>query len=163
MGRRDNAVARLVEDRGRFLRAEAGVCQLVQVLLEQGQFAEAAGLPAILHWEREYPLPRGRADFVLFHEDGSITALEVKKAGDEHRAILGAIGQVISYGVQLGYARLPMAIRLMVAADMTGAESLLMSQACAAAGVQWLPLGCMAEHEQPWIEMLEVCNGRQQA
>lgn len=157
--RRSSAVASLVAAGGRFQHAEAGVCQLVQVLLEQGQFAEAAGLPAILHWEREYPLPRGRVDFVLYHCDGSITALEVKKAGDEHRAILGAIGQVISYAVQLGYARLPNAIRMMVAADMVGSDSLLMSQACAAANVLWLPLGTMEEHQQPWMKIMEVSNG----
>lgn len=155
---RAGALAQLVASGGRFRNAEAGVCQLVELLLQQGVFAEGADLPAILHWEREYPLPRGRADFVLFHADGSITVLEVKKAGDEQRAILGAIGQVISYAVQLGYARLPAAIRMMVAADVAGADSLLMSQACAAAGVQWLPLGTMEEHQRPWIAVMGGSN-----
>lgn len=153
------ALAQLISSGGHFRHAEAGVCQLVELLLQQGVFAEAADLPAILHWEREYPLPRGRADFVLFHADGSITVLEVKKAGDEQRAILGAIGQVISYAVQVGYARLPTAIRMMVAVDMVGADSLLMSQACAAAGVQWLPLGTMEEHQRPWIALMRGSNG----
>ena len=67
--------------------------------------------------------------------------------------------QVISYAVQLGYARLPNAIRMMVAADMVGSDSLLMRQACAAANVLWLPLGSMEEHQKPWIEMMEVPNG----
>lgn len=84
--------------------------------------------------------------------------VEVKKAGDELRAIHGAIGQVISYAVQLGYARLPTAIRMMVAADIAGADSLLMGQACTAAGVQWLPLGTMEEHERPWLAAMGVSN-----
>ncbi|MCO7556186.1 PDDEXK family nuclease [Metapseudomonas otitidis] len=156
---RVSALSQLIANGGRFRSAEAGVCQLVELLLQQGVFAHAAELPAVLHWEREYPLPRGRADFVLFHADGSITVLEVKKAGDELRAIRGAIGQVMSYAVQVGYARLPTAIRMMVAADVPGADSLLMSQACAAAGVQWLPLGTMDEHERPWLALMEVANG----
>lgn len=159
MRERTDVVTQLVASGGSFRRAEAGVCQLIEMLLQRGVFATAAGLPAVLHWEREYPLPRGRVDFVLFHEDGSITALEVKKAGDEQRAIHGAIGQVMSYAVQLGYARLPTAIRMMVAADIAGAESLLMSQACAAAGVHWLPLGTMEEHQRPWKQALGVSNG----
>ena len=159
MKRRADVVAQLVADGGAFRRAEAGVCQLIELLLQRGVFAGAAGLPEVLRWEREFPLPRGRVDFVLFHADGSITALEVKKAGDERRELHGAIGQVISYGVQLGYARLPNAIRMMVAADVAGAESLLMSQACAAAGVPWLPLGPMDEHQRPWLKVMEVSNG----
>lgn len=160
MTKRITALDRLIASAGRFLHAEAGVCQLVELLLQEGKFAEAAGLPEVLHWEREYHLPRGRADFVLFHADGTATVVEVKKASDEARKVFGAIGQGMSYAVQLGYSRFLKGIRVVVAADMTGEESLLLSQACEAAGAIWLPLGKMEEHEAPWRKLLEVGDGR---
>ena len=140
--------------KGRFKDGEAGVSQLVAIMLDEDVFAEAAGLPPILHYSREFPLPRGRPDFVLFHADGTATVLEVKKAASD-RLVLAAVGQAMSYAVQLGYSRSLLAVRVMVAADMTGTESIHLDEACRLAGALWLPLGRMSEHENVWVEMME--------
>lgn len=142
-------VFNLLDERGKFRKGEEGVCQVIAVMLMGGQFHLAADLPEISHYEREYPLPRGRADFVLFHVDGSVTVIEVKKNKGNDREIFPAIGQVMSYAVQLGYGRTATSIRKMVASDYVGAGSELIDDACRMAGVIWLPLGRIEEHEAP--------------
>ncbi len=149
----------LLESHGKFKRGEAGVSQLVTVLLDQGVFGEAAGLPEVLHYEREFPLPRGRADFVLFHADGTATVLEAKRGGDT-RLVLTAIGQAMSYAAQLGYGRSLKGVRVMVTADMTGNESLHIDEACRLAGAIWLPLGRLEEHGAVWKRIIEKAGVR---
>lgn len=145
----DGMAFSLLDERGKFRKGEEGVCQVVAMMLIGEQFHLAADLPAISHYEREFPLPRGRADFVLFHVDGSVTVIEVKKNNGSDREIFPAIGQVMSYAVQLGYGRTATSIRKMVASDYAGAGSELIDDACRMAGVIWLPLVSIEEHEAP--------------
>jgi len=93
---------------------EKAVVNWVIVQIELGIFAQCYDWPEIARIEFEFPVPRGRVDIVLFHIDGSITAIECK-GGSTWADVAPAIGQVMAYGVMLGYSRTASKIRLAVA------------------------------------------------
>src|SRR5437868_5656112 len=100
--------------------SERGVVDELCFLIEEGALADAYGWPEIVHAEREYPVPRGRIDLMLFHVDGSATVIECK-ASRSARDVLPAIGQVMSYGVQVGYSRTRKYVRSAIASRASGA------------------------------------------
>ena len=63
------------------------------------------GLPDFSFVEFEFPLMKGRADVVVFHQDGGATVIEAKDGMAGRRSVLGGIGQVVSYAYQLGASR----------------------------------------------------------
>lgn len=138
--------------RGRFPLGEAGAVSVIKLYLDSaGTIERAFGLPQIIRAEQEFGFPRGRADFVFFHADGTASIVEVKDAKSD-RDILGGIGQLMSYAVQMGYSRTLKHIRCILVAPTVGADSLLYAQACERAGVMFVPIGAVLEHEIIWAE-----------
>ena len=72
----------------------------------------ADGIADFCHVELEYPFARGRADVVIFHEDGSATIIEAKDGINGIRHVISGMGQLASYAYQLGASKgAPKAIR----------------------------------------------------
>lgn len=124
---------------------ESGAVALLRCLLITGRLAAEWGLPPISRWEPEYRFPRGRADLVLFHDDGSVTVVEVKDAGDD-RHILSGVGQLSLYAMQVRMALPDAKVRRILAAPVDGSRSRHLLAACDLAGVVFEPLGPLAEH-----------------
>lgn len=100
---------------------EIGVTEELLFMIEEGVLADSYGWPEIIQVEQEFPVPRGRVDLLLLHVDGSATVIECK-ASRSARDILPAVGQVMSYGVQLGYSRTLTSIRLAIASRASAIE-----------------------------------------
>lgn len=121
------------------LESEAGAEKLCRDL----------GLPRVTNVSREVILSRGRADFVLAHEDGSVSIVEVKRGGDQRRVVSG-IGQLSLYAVQMA-GKHGVTIRRVLAWDFQGGsleEERAICDACEDAGVIPLPLGRMEDHRE---------------
>ena len=106
---------------GYFGGDESGVVAEVLFMLEAGILAEAYGWPPVIRYEREFNVPAGRIDVMLFHNDGSGTVIECKVT-NEPRLLLPAIGQLMSYGVKVGYSRVLTKTRLALASRASAAE-----------------------------------------
>lgn len=132
---------------------EQGACSVINLLLISEQLDELWGLPKILKWEKEFSFPRGRADFILFHIDGSVSIVEVKDRGSD-RDILCGIGQLSLYAMQAGYGLKAMNIRRILAAATCGIESQHLNDACELAGVQFECIGPVQEHQNQMQELL---------
>lgn len=100
---------------------ESGVTRELLFQIEQGVLAEAYGWPPIISAVAEFPVPRGRIDLMLFHADGTGTVVECK-ASRNPRDLLPAVGQVMSYAVQVGYGRSLKGIRKAIASRATAAD-----------------------------------------
>lgn len=115
--------------------------------LLQGQegrdyFAETYGTPPIIDHRSEYPIPGGSVDIVLFHEDASLTAIEIKAGGLALREIMTGVGQLIHATTQLSMgaarANIPAVRRCLAVFD---SFNLATFQACETAGILYYPLG----------------------
>lgn len=98
--------------------AEVGVTRELLFQIDQGSLAASYGWPPIISAVTEFPIPRGRIDLMLFHADGSGTVVECK-ASRNPRDLLPAVGQVMSYAVQVGYGRSLTGIRKAIASRAT--------------------------------------------
>lgn len=101
--------------------SERGVVNEVLFGLNTPMILEAYGWPAIIRIETEYQVERGRIDILAFHEDGSGTIIECKAARSA-RDILPAIGQVMSYGLQIARNGLFKSVRLAIASRAGGEQ-----------------------------------------
>lgn len=129
---------------------EAAVIQVLKnLILQAGQLEKTLNLPRIVWFEFEYPLPRGRADLVLFHHDGSITVVEAKQRLGL-RDLLTGVGQLMSYSVQIGFSKTSHTIRKILVAPMaaTEPEALIALKACEEAGVRFVPMGDIRDHQE---------------
>jgi len=126
---------------------ESGVMRILKNLAVTDRLFEALGIPEGIV-EFEFPLPRGRADIVVFHHDGTATVIEAKGSRD-FRGVLSGIGQVVMYAVQIGFSKATMGIRKILVAPYIGEdpEVLLIHNACQSAGVEFLPIGTLKEHQ----------------
>lgn len=142
---------------GYYRTGEAGAVQVIKLLLSvEGAIEDAFDLPKVVLAENEFRLPRGIADFVFFHVDGSASVLEVKDVGGD-RDVLAGVGQLMSYAVQLGYSRTIPVIRRILVVPVKGKDATHFDEVCRLAGVVFVPLGSVMEHEQIWQE--EVARG----
>ncbi len=132
---------------------ENGVVAILKFLISQGCFEKTFNLKPIAHIEWEFPVPRGRADFVLFHVDGSITVLEAKGSVDD-RGLLNAIGQVMAYSVQIGYAKTAKEIRKMIVAARTGSSTAHLKPIFDEAGIDFHPLGKLKNYRKEVVQMV---------
>lgn len=143
---------------------EAAACIVETFLLSEAGKAVFAefGWPDITHWEREFPLPRGRADFAVFHVDGSVTVIEVKRGDRPILEILSGIGQVTMYAVQVGYSKASKGVRRMLAvtAPREKLDEVLIWDACEAAGVQYCGLGSLEKHQAIWAAAKVEVDGQ---
>jgi hypothetical protein len=140
-------------ERSHYPSGEAGVVQFLKMMLRTGRLAEVLGVPDILHAEWEYPLPRGRADFALFHADGTATIVEAK-AKKTLRDMFAGIGQLMSYTAQLGMSGRFHTVRGVLVAPLRGldGDAHHLFLACERAAVTFVPIGEISEHEQIWAE-----------
>jgi len=123
------------------------------------QIFEKVRWPQIVNWEKEFPVPRGRADFVLFHLDGSITVVEVKRGDRPLMELMAGIGQVTSYATQVGYSNIVGAsIKrvLAVTALPNLLDELLLADACKLAGVEYFALGPLKVHQDIYEKVVAV-------
>ncbi|UIF90868.1 hypothetical protein [Cupriavidus sp. UYPR2.512] len=96
------------------------------------------GIPEFSVAEREFPLPRGRADLALFHDDGTATVVEAKDGGCGVRDVVAGIGQVVCYATQMGMSTgAPKKVRKVLMFSSTGNEQddQLIEMSCRAADV----------------------------
>jgi hypothetical protein len=122
-------------------------------------------VPEIIRWEPEFPVPRGRVDYVIFHIDGSVTVCEVKDGGRGLQNVLAGIGQVLSYAAQVGMARAGFReIRkaLIFSSLSLLTEDALVMESCEMAGVIPVPLGKESKHREAAAAFLNglLGNGR---
>lgn len=142
---------------------EEGACAIVLSLLTAGRMHDVLDVPEVATWEREMPFPRGRADFALFHVDGSVSIIEVKRQA-ALRTMLAGIGQLALYGMQAGYGLRGVPIRRVLAVSIAGnhLDASTLEEACDAAGVVFVPLGSVIEHQDNLHALLlrhaEVCH-----
>ena len=101
-------------------------------------------LPKIISYEREFYVKRGRIDYLLMHEDGSVTVCEVKDGAQGIQSVLSGIGQVMGYAIQVGMnsGAIPL-VRKALAFSSCGktSDDHLVVEACKLAGVVPLPMG----------------------
>lgn len=129
---------------------EKGVVQEVLAQIDMGVIPAAYGWPEIIRVEREFPVPRGRIDILLFHIDGSLTAIECK-ASDKARDVLPAIGQVMAYGLMLGYSRTASEIRLAIASRARAADLRPYRQLFRSTGIEPIFTGMHSEWARAFV------------
>lgn len=128
----------------RYRSGEASVSLFIADLLEEGKFAETYSLPPIFHFEREMAVGRGRTDYTLFHEDGSVTVIELKAEGSQTEVISG-IGQLLCYMMQIGQSKgLTGPVRGLLMAprptEPRTADFGLIAKTCEKAGISFIAL-----------------------
>lgn len=115
-------------------------------------------VPPIIEAIPEYPVPRGRVDYLIIHADGSLTVCELKDGSKGKQHVLSGLGQCIAYAVQIGMARagIPQ-IRKALAFSSWGRpdEEILVIEACRAAGVIAVPMGPEATHRESAMRFIE--------
>lgn len=121
-------------------------------------------VPEIIEAIAEFPVPRGRADYLLIHADGSITVCELKDGSKGKQHVLSGLGQCIAYAVQIGMARAGVPrIRKALVFSSWGRpeEELIVIDACRAAGVIAVPMGPEDLHRESAMRFIEryISNG----
>ncbi|MBL5924967.1 PDDEXK family nuclease [Enterobacter asburiae] len=112
----------------------------------------------IIRAEPEFPVPRGRVDFFLVHDDGSASVCELKDGRNGLQAVLAGIGQVICYSVQVGMSNAGLrGIRkvLIFSRTNTISDDALIIDACLKADVIPIPIGSEAEHKAAATKFIE--------
>lgn len=133
---------------------EAFITGLVRNLLASSRASELlfdGAVPEIIRVEPEFPVPRGKVDYVLFHADGSVTVCEVKDGRRGLQSVLAGVGQVLAYAAQVGMARAGFrSIRkaLIFSSCQLLTEDTLIIDSCEMAGVIAVPLGHEAKHRE---------------
>jgi hypothetical protein len=130
---------------------EAGLVAILKIFYSSDRLEEVLNVPTIALAEFEYPLPRGRADLVLFHLDGTVSVVEIKGSRDFMVCAHG-VGQAISYAVQIGYSKACNGIRKLLVAPVVGdePETIILHNTCKEAGVKLVAMGGMWEHQKIW-------------
>lgn len=115
-------------------------------------------VPEIIEAFAEYPVPRGRVDYLLIHADGSITVCELKDGSKGKQHVLSGLGQCISYAIQIGMARagIPLVRKALVFSSWGRPdEELLVIEACRTAGVIAVPMGSEEAHRESVMRFIE--------
>lgn len=123
-------------------------------------------IPEIIEAFPEYPVPRGRVDYMLVHADGSVTVCELKDGAKGKQHVLSGLGQCIGYAIQIGMAKAEIPkIRKALVFSSWGKpeEELIVIDACLAAGVIPVPMGPEDVHRESAIRFLEgyISNGHE--
>ena len=123
-------------------------------------------VPEIIRAEAEFPVPRGRVDYLLIHADGSLTVCELKDCAKGKQHVLSGLGQCIAYAVQIGMANAGVPkIRKALVFSSWGRpeEELLVMDACRSAGVIAVPMGGEAAHRDSVMSFIErnISNGNE--
>lgn len=123
-------------------------------------------VPEIIEAFAEYPVPRGRIDYLLIHADGSITVCELKDGAKGKQHVLSGLGQCIAYAVQIGMARagIPQIRKALVFSSWGRPdEESIVIDACRAAGVIAVPMGPDDLHRESAMSVIEryISNGNE--
>lgn len=116
------------------------------------------GILDFCHIELEYPFQRGRADLVIFHEDGSATVIEAKDGSNGIRAVVSGLGQLASYAYQLGASKgAPKAIRkaLMWSSVGDNEGDAHVEEVCRANGVIPMMMASMDKSQAALLDFIE--------
>ncbi len=121
-------------------------------------------VPEIIDAIAEYPVPRGRVDYLLVHADGSLTVCELKDGSKGKQHVLSGLGQCIAYAVQIGMARagIPLIRKALVFSSWgRPEEEIIVIDACRAAGVIAVPMGPEDLHRDSAMRFIEryISNG----
>lgn len=133
---------------------EAYLSQVTRLLLTAERAHERlfdGVVPPVIHFEMEFPVPRGRVDALVIHDDGSATVCEIKDGTQGMQSVLAGIGQVIAYAVQVGMSRgVVNGIRKALLFSRTPSimDDILIVEACEAAGVLPVAMGSVREHKE---------------
>jgi hypothetical protein len=138
---------------------EKGVIEEILTQIDLGVIPAAYDWPEIIRVEREFPVPRGRIDILLFHVDGSLTAIECK-ASDKAREVLPAVGQVMAYGLMLGYSQTASKIRLAIASRARAATLAPYRQLFRQTGIEPIFAGMHAEWARAFATESLIKMGR---
>ncbi|HEY2455210.1 MAG TPA: hypothetical protein VGI71_21835 [Scandinavium sp.] len=112
----------------------------------------------IIRAEAEFPVPRGRVDFFLVHDDGSASVCELKDGRNGLQPVLAGIGQVICYSVQVGMSNAGLRnIRkvLMFSRTNSISDDALIVDACLKADVIPIPIGSEDEHKEAAVSFIK--------
>lgn len=118
---------------------ETGVIREILFSIDNGTLAPGYGWPEIIDVRQEFPVPGGRIDLLLFHIDGSATVIEAK-ATDSARELMAGVGQLMGYGVQVGYSRTLTKVRLALASRVPTSELRKVRPILRACGIE--PMFC---------------------
>src|SRR4051812_25062980 len=80
-----------------FPDGKTGAVAVLELLIQTGDLAAAWELPPIVRVERGFPLP---PDFMLYHDDHSVSIVEVPDAGND-RDVLGSLHRLSLYSMPL--------------------------------------------------------------
>lgn len=120
------------------LAGEASLMSMVAFFMQRGEF-KVDGIPYTEHDKVafEMVLQRCRADAVIFHVDGTITAIEAKDGSHGYRSVVAGIGQVGYYATLLGSQNTGMKVRRALLWSKTGSkdEDESIKKACELSGV----------------------------
>jgi hypothetical protein len=122
-------------------KGEASVVLLVRAALVMGSTIDFPGIPMDLEVDNvqcEYRLPHGRADFCIFHADGSATLIEAKDGAGGMKHVLSGLGQVLMYALDMSMqSGRPQKIRKALLWSSTGdlVEDVMIEMCCERAGV----------------------------
>lgn len=96
---------------------------------------------------KEFRLPYGRADIVIFHLDGSATVVEAKDGTNGYNHVVAGIGQVGLYAAQLAMKGQVRTVRraLLFSGTSHLEADLAIELACEQANVTPLPFGVLAD------------------
>lgn len=121
---------------------ESDLVRLFCELEEQGRHDEAIGTKSSDTIVREMVFRFGRADIVVFHQDGAATVIEAKDGAKGYNHVVAGIGQVGLYAAQLAMTRGAITrVRRALMWTSTGDQFLdaLIAEVCDQAGVVPVP------------------------
>lgn len=129
----------LLNTKGRILENKA--CAIFDYMVASNE--PLAGLhPGIVEVKKEMRLPCGHADRVLYHEDGTITAVEIKARGSRRDHVCG-LGQALMYATALREITKSPDVRSVL--FVAGESDPWVAGACASAGVGYINVSSAEE------------------
>lgn len=134
---------------------ETGVVNEIIFHYEMGVLEESYGWPPIIRFEQEFTVPRGRVDIMLFHADGSGTVIECKATRDP-RELLPAVGQVLSYAVQVGYGRSLRSIRKVIASRASAADLVPIRDVYRQCGIEPMFCGQFSPWAKGFVDLISA-------
>lgn len=120
---------------------------LMVLMLRDGSVCRTEGWAPCLKVVSEMKIPGAVLDLVAYHEDGSITVFELKRAGEGLRDYMTGIGQLIHAQVQFGFSmdRMSMNRTVRFCLAVPSCVDLAVGDACLYAGIDYMPVGTIAE------------------
>lgn len=121
--------------------------QLMLLMLKDGTLCRTYGWAPCLKVVAEMKIPGAVLDLVAYHEDGSISVFELKRAGEGLRDYMTGVGQLIhaqiQFGFSMGRTNADRQIRFCLA--VPSAVDVAVGDACLYAGIDYMPMGTIDE------------------